>query len=101
MAGGLHPPISVILTWSPNYIDPERRNWLVVILATVLLVLCYIVVSLRIWARFFIAKNAGIDDALIIFNMVCINMYTMHSWSSLDPDSFDGIVNNIESWSAL
>ena len=70
MPGGLHPPISVIATWRPNYVDPETRGWGIVALVTVLLSLTYLVVLLRLWARFILAKNAGIDDALIIFNMV-------------------------------
>jgi hypothetical protein len=72
MPGGLHPPIAVILGWATkvNYVDPPSRGWSIVILCTVLLSCTYIVVGLRIWARFGLAKNGGIDDALIIFNMV-------------------------------
>jgi hypothetical protein len=70
MPGGLHPPIQVIETWRPNYINPETRGGGIVALVTVLLVLTYIVVLLRLWSRFGLTKTAGIDDALIIFNMV-------------------------------
>ncbi|TLD37770.1 hypothetical protein E2P81_ATG03445 [Venturia nashicola] len=70
MPGGLHPPISVIATWTPNYVNPETRGWGIVVLVAVLLALTYVVVLLRLLARFVLAKNAGIDDALIIFNMV-------------------------------
>lgn len=70
MPGGLHPPISVILTWKPNHVNPETRGWGIVVLVTVLLALTYIVVLLRLWARFVLARNAGVDDVLIIFNMV-------------------------------
>jgi hypothetical protein len=70
MPGGLHPPISVVLSWQPNLIDPPTRSWALVITVAVLLALTYIVVGLRIWARFGIAKNWGIDDVLIMFNMV-------------------------------
>jgi hypothetical protein len=70
MPGGIHPPFSVILSWKPNYVNPENRGWGVVILVSVLLILTYIVVCMRIWARFRLLKNSGIDDALIIFNMV-------------------------------
>ena len=41
-----------------------------VILCTVLLTCTYIVVGMRLWARLVVAKSGGIDDALIIFNMV-------------------------------
>jgi hypothetical protein len=36
----------------------------------VLLAVCYAVVALRIWTRFFLSKSFGYDDALIIFNLV-------------------------------
>ena len=68
---GLHPPLSVVATWKPNYTNPETSGRGVIAVVAVLLVICYGVVSLRLWARFFLTKNAGIDDALIIFNMVC------------------------------
>jgi hypothetical protein len=72
MPGGLHPPIAVILSWATkvNYIDPPTRGWSIVILVTVLLTCTYIVVGMRLWARLVVAKSGGIDDALIIFNMV-------------------------------
>jgi hypothetical protein len=71
MAGGLHPPLSLVTTWTPNYVDPETSGSGIIILVAVLLGLCYIVVFMRLWARMYLAKNAGIDDALIVFNMVC------------------------------
>jgi hypothetical protein len=70
MPGGLHPPLSVILSWKPNYVDPVTRGPGMIVLVAVLLSLTYVVVALRLWARFRMAKNAGVDDALIIFNMV-------------------------------
>jgi hypothetical protein len=70
MPGGLHPPISVLLSWTPDAIDPPSRGWAIVILVVVLLSLTYLVVGFRLWARFGIAKNSGIDDWLIMFNMV-------------------------------
>jgi hypothetical protein len=70
MPGGLHPPLSVIMTWSPNYINPETRGWGLSILSIVLIVIVYVVVGMRTYARFFMSRNAGIDDMLIIFNLV-------------------------------
>jgi hypothetical protein len=69
---GLHPPVSVIATWSPNYTDPEIGGRYVIIVASVLLAFVYVVVALRVWARFHLAKNSGIDDYLIVTNLVCI-----------------------------
>jgi hypothetical protein len=70
MPGGLHPPVSVIATWKPNYVDPETRGGGIVVMEIVLLAVCYAVVALRIWTRFFLSKSFGYDDALIIFNLV-------------------------------
>jgi hypothetical protein len=70
MPGGLHPPLATILQWSPNYVNPETRGIGIVILVVLLLALTYVVVLMRLWARLRMAKNAGVDDALIVFNMV-------------------------------
>jgi hypothetical protein len=66
----LHPPLSIVETWTPNYINPETGGKGVIIVVAALLGLTYVVVSMRLWARFVLAKNAGIDDALIVFNIV-------------------------------
>jgi hypothetical protein len=71
MPGGLHAPLSVLLTWKPNYVNPETRGTGLIVLIAVLLAIAYVVVCMRLWARFFITKSAGIDDGLILFNMVC------------------------------
>ena len=72
MPGGLHPPIEVILSWATkiDYINPPSHGYTIVILTSVLLGCTYIVVGMRLWARLVVAKSGGIDDALIIFNMV-------------------------------
>ncbi|KAF2419050.1 hypothetical protein EJ08DRAFT_44817 [Tothia fuscella] len=72
MPGGLSPPIEVILKWAPliDYEHPERSGYGVVVLTGVLLGLAYIVVGMRLWARYRIVKNAGIDDVLILLNMI-------------------------------
>lgn len=73
MPGGLHPPLDVIATWTPNYKNPETHGQGVVILVIVLQVITWLVVFMRLWARFYLTKNRGIDDALIIFSMVCLS----------------------------
>jgi hypothetical protein len=72
MPGGLHAPLSVVLTWKPNYVNPETRGDWIGPVVIALLGLTYIVVVLRLWTRFRIAKNPGIDDALIVFNLVSL-----------------------------
>ena len=47
----LHPPLSVIATWTPNYIDPETRGPGIIVMAAILQAACYLTVFLRIWAR--------------------------------------------------
>jgi len=66
-----HPPPSVVATWPFNYTNPpETRGWGIIALFILMIVFAYLVVSLRIWARLRVSKNPGIDDALIVFNMV-------------------------------
>jgi hypothetical protein len=70
MAGGLHPPVEVIATWPFNYANPETSGFYIVILVGVLLGLSYLVVFMRLVSRLCLQKNFGIDDGLIVFNMV-------------------------------
>jgi hypothetical protein len=72
MAGGLRPPDSVIATWNPNLNNPETRGASIIVLASVLLAVCYLVVSLRVWVRFHKAKNFGLDDTLIVLSLVSL-----------------------------
>ena len=76
----LHPPLSVVATWQPNFINPETGGTDVIVVVAVLLALGYIVVAMRLWARFVMAKNAGIDDALILFNMVPLTGMAVCIW---------------------
>jgi hypothetical protein len=70
MPGGIHPPLSVIATWRPNYVNPETRGGGVLVMEIVLLVACYVTVGLRLWTRLVQSHSFGYDDALIIFNLV-------------------------------
>jgi hypothetical protein len=70
MGGGLNPPMEVVLSWKSNYIDPVTHGKGLVIMEGVLLGLCYLAVGLRVYTRAITAKNFGIDDALIVFNLV-------------------------------
>ena len=68
----LQPPPEVIVEFlsKANYVNPETRGEGIVVMEIVLLVLCFIVVALRVWTRAFQSKSFGIDDVLIIFNLV-------------------------------
>lgn len=70
MPGGLRPPIEVIATWKFNFVNPEHCGRYVIVTTAVMLGLTYLVVALRLWARFRLAKSAGVDDALIVAGMV-------------------------------
>lgn len=70
MPGGLHAPISVLLTWRPNYVDPEMRGMKFICFVAAMLSTTYFVVGLRLWARFRLGNNPGLDDLLIMFNLV-------------------------------
>jgi hypothetical protein len=71
MPGGLRPPVELIASWPINYTEYPTGGSYVVIVSVVMLGLVYLVVFLRLWARFRLSNNGGVDDALIIFNMVC------------------------------
>ncbi|KAF2401143.1 hypothetical protein EJ06DRAFT_555763 [Trichodelitschia bisporula] len=70
MVVALHPPLDVIATWQPNYVNPVTGGSDVIIVTAILMAITYVVVGFRLYARMVLAKNAGIDDALIIFNLI-------------------------------
>jgi len=70
MPGGLHPPLSVLGTWTPNYVDPQTRNWTFPALLIVLYILAFAAVFLRLIARLVYMRNAGIDDVFIVLALV-------------------------------
>ncbi|RAR09048.1 integral membrane protein [Stemphylium lycopersici] len=70
-AGGLHPPSEVIYSWPrPNYVDPEERGWAAPIVLIIFLGITFLVYVARMWARFSISKNTGLDDILISLAML-------------------------------
>lgn len=70
-AGGLYPPSSVIASWpAPNYVNPETRTWAGPIVLIVIASITTAVYVARMWARLFIAKNAGLDDLLMTVAML-------------------------------
>ncbi|KAJ6263710.1 hypothetical protein Dda_2280 [Drechslerella dactyloides] len=63
----LLPPFSILSTWpEPNYVDPDRKGNFMAPLTIVMMVLCGIVVTLRLYVRSFILKSFKADDWLII-----------------------------------
>ncbi|KAK6352870.1 hypothetical protein TWF696_004870 [Orbilia brochopaga] len=63
----LLPPLEVMLSWpKPNYIDPDRKGNYLAPLTIIMMVICGIVVTLRLYVRSFILKSFKADDWLII-----------------------------------
>lgn len=61
----------VIASWpKPNYIDPETRGPALLITCTTLSAIGLIVVAARIYARVFITKAPGLDDAIIVLALL-------------------------------
>jgi hypothetical protein len=64
--GGVHPPPEVLLSWpNPNFVNPEERGWEAPIVLIVMMVITSIIFIARLWARFMVAKNLGLDDILM------------------------------------
>jgi hypothetical protein len=71
MPGGFHPPLSVVASWPQgNFENPVIRDKSFLITSIVLLIITIIVVAARLWVRFYLTRQGGIDDWLIILATV-------------------------------
>jgi len=71
MPGGPSPPAEVIATWpAPNYVNPVRHNAALTVICCVFGSLSFLTVGARLWARFQIQHNPGLDDWLMIGALV-------------------------------
>jgi hypothetical protein len=71
MPGGPRPPLEVIATWPPaNLVNPEGRGTVTSIIAGVLSPITFFVVFSRLWVRFYLQRNAGWDDWLMVAALV-------------------------------
>ncbi|KIW05544.1 hypothetical protein, variant [Verruconis gallopava] len=70
MPGGPHVPLEVAMSWKSNYVNPPTHGSGIVVEESILLGLCYLTVALRVYTRGFLAKNFGLDDLLIIMNLI-------------------------------
>ncbi|PVH95561.1 hypothetical protein DM02DRAFT_617820 [Periconia macrospinosa] len=69
--GGVEPPPEVLLSWpAPNHINPETHSWSGTIVLVVFIALTVAMFGARLTARWVVAKNAGLDDALISVAMI-------------------------------
>lgn len=84
------PPTDVLISWKPNYIDPVTKGNGVMIMEIVLSAICFIVVGLRVWGRMCLTKSFGLDDAVIIFNLVCCYRIPLRTAANDTVDTSDG-----------
>jgi hypothetical protein len=64
-------PTSVLRTWpAPNYVDPPTRGPEFYIVCGIFLGLATVLLFVRLYARLFVRRWFGLDDALIIFSWV-------------------------------
>lgn len=71
MTGGTHIPLGVKLSWpNPNLDDPVTRGPALIVLSIILPALTLLLVSARLWGRFFITRAPGVDDAFCVLSLV-------------------------------
>lgn len=62
MAGGPHPPLSVVESWpTPNYVNPVRHSVANVVVIAVLAAVALLAVALRLWSRFRLQRSVVSD----------------------------------------
>lgn len=64
----------MILSWpKPNYVNPETQGPAVIYVIAIFSAIGILAVSARLYARFFLTKAPGIDDAFVVFGLlVCL-----------------------------
>jgi len=83
-----NPPPEVYLSWpAPNYVDPETRGPMLVVVPVVLVIISFLIVALRLYTRVVLIKSVGADDWLIGASTVSLNFFLFAysaSWSGGD-----------------
>ncbi|OAK99564.1 hypothetical protein IQ06DRAFT_201385, partial [Phaeosphaeriaceae sp. SRC1lsM3a] len=65
------PPLEVIFSWPPaNTVNPESRGTVTTPIAAVLSPITFFIYFARLWVRFRLQRNAGIDDWLMVAALV-------------------------------
>ncbi|EMD63770.1 hypothetical protein COCSADRAFT_144159 [Bipolaris sorokiniana ND90Pr] len=89
-SSGVLPPLEVLAKWpAPNYDDPITRPKVVPALAGVLGTIMIIVVAARTWARFFVQRNGGLDDWIILLAMIPTIGFTIVVYIATEVYGFD------------
>ena len=64
-------PPSVIASWpKPNYVDPDTEGPALMIVGIIFSGIAILLVSARIYSRYFITRAPGIDDLLVAISLV-------------------------------
>lgn len=71
MPGGTTTPFEVISSWPARSDNPVRRGWGLTVFTALAYILSITILALRLWARHIIQRNAGLDDMVILFAVVC------------------------------
>ena len=83
-----NPPLEVYVSWpAPNYVDPETRGPMLVVVPVVLAIISFLIVVLRLYIRFVLIKSVGPDDWLIGASTVSLKIILFAysaSWSGRD-----------------
>lgn len=67
----MHPTKEVIASWpAPNYVDPITRGPALTVVNIVFIILVFLVVGLRYYARIKISRSFGQDDIVIGLSLV-------------------------------
>ena len=70
-----NPPPSEYLSWpAPNYVDPQTLGPMLIAVPTVLAIISFLIVALRLYTRFVLIKNVGADDWLIGASIVSLKI---------------------------
>ncbi|PUU75231.1 hypothetical protein B9Z19DRAFT_923157, partial [Tuber borchii] len=77
-----NPPPEVYLSWpAPNYVDPETRGPMLVVVPAILVIISFLIVVLRLYTRFVLIKSVGADDWLIGVSTVSLKI-TLFAYSA-------------------
>ncbi|KAK7185673.1 integral membrane protein [Paraphaeosphaeria sporulosa] len=97
MPGGIHPPLSVILSWpTPNYMNPVTRPRVATILSCVFGPLTTLLLFARLWVRIRVQQNAGLDDWLMIAAIVSIKEKALLTTTASDVYGFNKHVWDVQ-----
>jgi hypothetical protein len=86
-----YPPAS----WpAPNYENPETRGNASIFIVTS--VITAVVVTLRLYSRYYLLRSTGIDDVLLLAGYVCTVRFMLHRTNMSRYSQLDRHTPNIK-----